>query len=95
MIENIKRDIKISGDTITIESDAGNGLSDIQTMVIFLREKTYDDYTSFTIYHCVSEDGWFPTTIIIEEKPTYITLIQPDLSFEREDRFRLILEQFK
>ncbi len=94
IIEKISRDIEIKGDTIRIESNAGNGIIDIQTMVIFFKEETYDDYTSFRIYHCVSEDGWFPTTIIIEEKPTYITLIQPHLSFERQDEFRLVLEQY-
>lgn len=86
--------IKIGKDTIRIESDAGNGLTDIQIMVIQSTEKNIDHFTSFTFYHCTSEDGVFPSLVIIEENPFFIDVIQPSKIQGQEEVFRLVLDQY-
>jgi len=93
-IEKIPRVIKISEEMIRIESDAGNGLTDIQIMVVQSKELNIDDYTSFTYYQCTSEDGVFPSVVIIEENPSFIDVIQPSKTQGQEDVFRLVLEQY-
>jgi len=64
-------------------------------MVIQSKVKNRDDYISFTIYQCTSEDGVYPSVVIIEENPSFITVIQPR-RFNPVDaeEFRLVLEQY-
>jgi len=70
-IETISRVIKIDYNQIRIESDAGKGLTDIQIMIIQSKEINSSDYINSTVYNCTSEDGKYPTVVIIEEFSSY------------------------
>jgi len=93
--ETIYRVIKIDNNQIRIESDAGNGLTDIQIMIIHSKVINTDDYISFTVYQCTSENGVYPSVVIIEEYPSFITVIQPrSINPLDGEEFRLVLEQY-
>jgi hypothetical protein len=93
--ETIYRVIKIDNNQIRIESYAGNGLTDIQIMVIHSKVINIDDYISFTVYQCTSENGVYPSVVIIEEYPSFITVIQPrSINPLDGEEFRLVLEQY-
>lgn len=93
--ETISRVIKIDNNQIRIESDAVNDLTDIQILVIQSKVINRDDYISFTIYQCTSEDGVYPSVVIIEENPSFITVIQPrSINPLDGEEFRLVLEQY-
>ena len=95
IVEHIPRIIKISEKYIQIESEAGNDMIDVQRMVILSRELNYDDYTSFHVYQCTSEDGIYPSLVIIEENPEYISVIQPNRFSWEEEEYRLFLHVLK
>lgn len=92
IVENISRVITVGEKQIQIESDAGNDLIDVQTMVILSKELNYDDFTSFKVYQCTSEDGIYPSLVIIEENPVYISVVQPNRISGEEEVYRLFLE---
>ena len=92
IVEHIPRVITVGKKQILIESEAGNDLVDVQTMVILSEELNYDDFTSFKVYQCTSEDGIYPSLVIIEENPAYISVIQPSRFTGEEEEYRLILE---
>lgn len=92
IVEHIPRVINLSEKLIQIESEAGNDLIDVQTMVILSKKVNYDDFTSYRIYECSSEDGLYPSLVIIEENPAYIRVIQPSRFTGEEEEYRLFLE---
>lgn len=94
-IETISRIIKIDENQIRIESDSGNDLTDVQIIVIQSKEINSSDYINFTVYYCISEDGEYPKPVIIEEYPSFITVIQPmRINPEDGEEYRLVLEQY-
>lgn len=92
IVEQIPRVITVGEKQIQIESEAGIDLVDVQTLVIISEELNFDDFTSFRVYQCTSEDGIYPSLVIIEENPTYISVKQPSRLTGEEEEYRLYLE---
>ncbi len=92
IVENIPRTITISETQITIESMVNERMTDKQIMIIRTKEVSYDNNTKSDVYHCSSIDGVFPSVVIIEENPGFITVIQPSLKDDQLEEYRLILE---
>lgn len=92
IVETIQRVITVREKKIIIESDAGNDLVDVQTLVIKSEELNFDDFTSFWVYQCTSEDGIYPSLVIIEEAPAYISVFQPNKVSGEDEEYRLFLE---
>jgi hypothetical protein len=92
IVEKIPRTIIITDSQITIESIINERMTDIQIMIIRTKEVSYDNNTKSDVYQCTSPDGVYPSTVIIEENPGYITVIQPSLIADQMEEYRLMLE---
>jgi len=64
----------------------------MQILIIRTKEVSYDNDTKSVVYQCTSPDGVHPSTVIIEENPGYITVIQPSLNDNQMEEYRLMLE---
>ncbi len=91
-VENFPRTITITDAQITIESIVNERMTDIQIMIIRTKEVSYDNNTKSDVYQCTSPDGVYPSTVIIEENPGYITVIQPSQNEDQLEEYRLMLE---
>ncbi len=92
IVENIPRTITITDTQITIESIVNERMIDNQIMIIQTKEVSYNNNTKSDVYHCTSMDGVFPSVVIIEENPGYITVIQPSSKEDQPEEYRLMLE---
>ncbi len=92
IVENIPRTITITDTQITIESIVNERMTDSQIMIIRNKDVSYDNNTKSDVYHCSSIDGVFPSVVIIEENPGYITVIQPSPKEDQLEEYRLMLE---
>lgn len=92
IVENIQRTITISDTQITIESLVNERMTDNQIMIIRTKEVSYVNNKKSDVFHCTSIDGVFPSVVIIEENPEYITVIQPSQKKDELEEYRLMLE---
>jgi hypothetical protein len=92
IVERIPRTITITDSQITIESIINKRMTDIQIMIIQTKEVSYENNIKSDVYQCTSPDGMYPSTVIIEENPGHITVLQPSLNEGQMEEYRLMLE---
>lgn len=79
--EVIDRVITFDKDRITIKTVTPDDKVKIQTLKINGKITNYDSNNKYFVYKCSSRSGRSPITVMIkEDKPDFITLLQPSLT---------------
>lgn len=94
-ITSIARSIHFIDDSkVVIATHTPDG-KDFYTLNILDTENVTLDGEIYTIYHCKTEDGAYPTTLVLNKNQgaPYMDILQPALENPKEvERFRFLIE---
>ena len=93
-IESINRTISVGDDKITIITDTPEG-KDFYVLNILEVEQKPIDGKPHTVFHCETEDNYYPTTLVYSENEgaPYVDVFQPALENpQKVERFRFLLD---